>query len=150
MFLTLIESIERELLINKEDFSSEKIKNFIKDYEYQKEFDHYLSNDKDITIKIKIYENDLFDVYIIVWNSYEKSKIHNHAENGCWLKVLKGKLEENLYDSNLNCINRKTIKEGDLSFIKNSIGYHNVVNLENQKALTFHIYSPKDHKTDYY
>jgi cysteine dioxygenase len=149
MFLTLIKSIERELLINKEDFSSEKIKNYINDYQYQKEFDHYLSN-TDSSIKIKIYENDLFDVYIIVWNSYEKSKIHNHAENGCWLKVLKGKLQENLYDSNLNSIDHKIIKEGDLSFIKNSIGYHNIINKENEKALTLHIYSPKDHKTNYY
>lgn len=149
MFLTLVESIERELLTNKEDFSSEKIKNYINDYQYQKEFDHYLSN-SDSSIKIKIYENDLFDVYVILWNSYEKSKIHNHAENGCWLKVLKGKLQENLYDSNLNCIDHKTIKEGDLSFIKNSIGYHNIINKENEKALTLHIYSPKDHKTNYY
>ena len=152
MFLTVVESIERELLTNKEDFSSEKIKNYIKNYEYKNEYDHYLSNtysDNKI-IKIKIFENDFFDVYIIVWNSYEISKIHNHAENGCWLKVLKGKLEENLYDLNLNCINHKIIKEGDLSFIKNSIGYHNIVNKENEKALTLHIYSPKDHKTDYY
>ena len=149
MFSTLVSNIEYELCVNKEDFCSEKIKNFINEYVYQNEFDIFLKNSNE-NKKIKIFENDLFDVYIIVWNIYERSKIHNHAENGCWLKVLKGKLEENLYDSDLNYIIRKTINQGNSSFIKNSIGYHNIVNIENEKALTLHIYSPKGHKTAYY
>ena len=151
MFSTLMNSIEYELRINKEEFSSEIIENYIKNYEYKNEFDNYLLNiDEAKSKKIKIYENELFDVYIIVWNSYERSKIHNHAENGCWLKVLKGKLEENLYDSNLNYVTRKTINQGDFSYIRNSIGYHNIINIEDKKALTLHIYSPKGHKTIFY
>lgn len=149
MFLSLVSNIEYELNVNKEDFSSEKIKNCIKEYEYKNEFDPFLKNSGE-SKKIKIYENEFFDAYIIVWNMYERSKIHNHSENGCWLKVLKGKLEENLYDENLNYVIRKTIKQGESSFIKNSIGYHNIVNIENEKSLTLHIYSPKNHKTVYY
>ena len=101
MFTKLVNSIEYEMNINKEDFSSEKIKECINNYTYNNEFNQLLCN-SNTQKKIKIFENDLFDVYIIIWNIYERSNIHNHAENGCWLKVLKGTLEENLYDSDLN------------------------------------------------
>ena len=98
----------------------------------------------------KIFENENFEVYVITWNNLQKANIHDHSENGCWLKVLKGKLEENLYDSNLNYVTRKTINQGDFSYIRNSIGYHNIINIEDKKALTLHIYSPKGHKTIFY
>ena len=149
MFTKLVNSIEYEMNINKEDFSSEKIKECINNYTYNNEFNQLLCN-SNTQKKIKIFENDLFDVYIIIWNIYERSNIHNHAENGCWLKVLKGTLEENLYDSDLNYVTRKTVHNNDASFIKNNIGYHNIINIGNEKALTLHIYSPKDHKTIYY
>ena len=72
--------------------------------------------------RIKIFENDILDVYIITWYLKAKSKIHDHAFNGCWLKVLNGKLEENVYDTNLNLVKTKTLDEGFISFISDNIG----------------------------
>ena len=59
MFSTLMNSIEYELRINKEEFSSEIIENYIKNYEYKNEFDNYLLNiDEAKSKKIKILMKD--------------------------------------------------------------------------------------------
>ena len=36
-----------------------------------------------------------------------KSKIHNHAAHGCLMKILDGKIEENLYNSQLDLMDSK-------------------------------------------
>ena len=66
------------------------------------------------------------------------------------MKVLNGKLEENVYDTNLNLVKTKTLDEGFISFISDNIGYHNISNSSNEIALTIHIYSPKNHITKYF
>ena len=42
--------------------------------------------------KFKIYNNNNFEIYIINWNRYSYSPIHNHSKNGCVMKVLDGAL----------------------------------------------------------
>ena len=49
--------------------------------------------------KEKVYTCELFDIYIITWNIGQKSRIHDHPEDGCLLQVLQGSLYEELYDS---------------------------------------------------
>jgi cysteine dioxygenase len=146
MFLNLINNIKKQLIENKVIFESEKIKKIIEEYNSD-DWKKYVNekNEK----KIKIYENELFDIYIIKWDNNEFSKIHNHADNGCWLKVLQGSLQENLYDKNFNFIKNTILKKDDINFIKNSIGYHNIINYE-ENSITLHIYSPPGHVTEYY
>jgi cysteine dioxygenase len=98
--------------------------------------------------RMKIFENENFDVYIITWNKMQKANIHDHSKNGCWLKVLQGKLIEKIYDYKINIINTKTINEGDISFMKNNIGYHSIEN-GNDISVTLHVYSPPNHSTKF-
>ena len=98
--------------------------------------------------RIKIFENENFDVYVLTWNKLQKANIHDHSKNGCWLKVLEGKLIETIYDCELNIINTKKINNGDISFMKNDIGYHSIEN-ENEMSVTLHIYSPPNHSTKF-
>ena len=150
MFLEVINNITNEIVNNGYEFHSEKIKIYLENYKYTNEFDKYIFENKNQHSKIKIFENDILDVYIITWYLKAKSKIHDHAFNGCWLKVLNGKLEENVYDTNLNLVKTKTLDEGFISFISDNIGYHNISNSSNEIALTIHIYSPKNHITKYF
>ena len=45
--------------------------------------------------------NELFEIIIISWNYNQKSPIHNHPENGCLMKILKGSLTEEKYNNKL-------------------------------------------------
>ena len=48
----------------------------------------------------KVYNNDDFEIFIITWNVNQGSKIHDHAENGCYMLLLQGELTEDIYDNN--------------------------------------------------
>ena len=45
------------------------------------------------------------DIYLFHWNELKKSGIHNHARNGCYIFLLRGKIKENIYNHNLTRIN---------------------------------------------
>ena len=50
------------------------------------------------------------DVYFFQWNVLKRSGIHNHAENGCYLLLLKGKIKENIYNQNFTKIKTNIYK----------------------------------------
>lgn len=148
MLSLLVDNIKNEMINNNTDFSSEKIKKMISSYSFT-DFEKYINNENKET-RIKIYENELIDVYILIWNVNEKSKIHNHAKNGCWLKLLKGEIVENRYNTDLNLILTSLFKQNNISFMRDDIGYHNIENTGNEVVVSIHFYSPPNHKTIYY
>ena len=44
-----------------------------------------------------VYRNKLFEIYVITWNIKARAKKHNHANNGCLMKILKGIFKEEQY-----------------------------------------------------
>ena len=98
----------------------------------------------------KVHTCDLFDIYIMTWDTGQKSLIHNHPENGCLLQVLQGSLYEELYDLNLNLIKKDLFETNNINYIDNSIGFHKIENIGIEIAVSLHIYSPPNHKTKYF
>ena len=96
-----------------------------------------------------------FELFIIVWNKDSKSKIHDHSEKGCILKVLQGELKETIYkdsksdDLNENIVNTTIIKKSDTSFMHNDLGFHSIENISDDISISLHVYSPCNHKTKY-
>ena len=100
--------------------------------------------------KILFCENKLLDCYFIFWNRNSESKIHDHSNNGCYYKLLKGSLNEYVYDTDLNIIRVNNILEDELSYIDNDIGYHKILNPENEVAISVHVYSPPNYTMNNY
>ena len=101
--------------------------------------------------RIKLFENDLFEIVLICMNGFQSSKIHDHAENGCLMKVLKGNYVENIYyPKTKNKICSKIRYTNQITYINNKIAYHKLLNPFAEKAVSLHIYSPPNHKTEYY
>lgn len=142
----LLEKINNELSINNTNFDNEKIKKIIGNYNSD-DWCNYLDKKND---RLKIFENNVFEVYIIKWNKDKLSKIHNHSKNGCWLKILKGKIEENIYTHDLKLLYSNIYHENNISYINDKIGYHDVKNITNDIVYTLHIYSPPKHNTEYF
>ena len=97
-----------------------------------------------------IHRDNQFEMYLINWPIEYQSTIHNHAENGCLMKVLQGHLEEKIYTDKLDFIESKLKYKGDISYIDDTIGFHSVNNNDTINATTLHIYSPPLHKTEYF
>ena len=91
----------------------------------------------------------LIDIYLFRWgNTRSSSGIHNHAKHGCLLFLFKGSLKETMYSHQLNKISSTIYKAPAISYMHNSIGYHNVKPLEHGYSL--HFYYPKGHQTKYF
>lgn len=97
-------------------------------------------------IKMQMFKNNYLDCYLIFWDPYSKSPIHNHSENGCYLKVLNGNLNELIYSNNnlnqLICNKTNVINNKEIGYIHNNMGYHSIINPNNFMVTSIHIYSP--------
>ena len=91
-----------------------------------------------------------YDIALIKWEPKSITTIHNHAEKGCSIFLLKGSLQEEVfklnkifYKKNNNYLNSFL----HATYIDNKIGLHRVSNLLNKNSWSLHIYEPKGHKT---
>ncbi len=116
-------------------------------------------------VKNNVYSNEYIDIFIIYWNNNQSSKIHDHAEKGCLMKVLKGELQEDLYCfgplargstypfkrpiTQPAYIQSMILQENEVSYREGNEYLHNIVN-KNCKTVSLHIYSPSGYKTNYY
>ena len=72
--------------------------------------------------KLLFYKNDLLDCYFIFWHKNSESKIHDHSQNGCYYRIIKGDIIEYIYDKNINLIEMRNILENEVNYIDNNIG----------------------------
>lgn len=95
----------------------------------------------------KVFENDSFEIYIITWNTYQRSQFHDHSEYGCYAIVLLGTIMEEILDNDNTVVKTSTHNEGTVTYIDNNIGLHKISNTSSTNiAVTLHVYSPPNHK----
>lgn len=122
------------------------------------------------TIYNKVYldcSTDLFDLILICWNNGQQSTPHDHPDDGCLMKILDGELTEKIYTKNINtsikvhvdCENgcdkysyAKTnfYKKTQISYREGKNVIHDVINADNIKTVSLHIYAPPKYHTTYY
>ncbi len=111
----------------------------------------YINIDLNKYSKYKLFDNNNLEIFIITWSNKQIAPIHDHSQNGCWLKVLCGELQEKIFDHNFNLKKINTLKTDEISFMKNNIGYHSILNeKEKEIAVTIHVYNPPNHKTNFF
>ncbi len=147
----LANSIQEILNVNN-DFENRQIYNILNNFDFSYiDFPKFDLSKNLVYSKFKLYNNINFEIYIIYWHPNQKSKIHDHSKNGCWLKVLEGNLEEHIYDLDLNLIKTNKLNKNDIGFMKDDkVGYHSISNNSDNISRTVHIYSPINHKTSYF
>lgn len=106
-----------------------------------KDLNDYIIFKKDKYNKTILYRDNNYEVVLICWDTYCETKIHNHPENGCIMKILAGKLLEECFNKKLKNINTNTYKINDTSYIHDSLYLHKIKNNE-QQSISLHIYSP--------
>ena len=93
----------------------------------------------------QIFSNSDFEIILITWNVNQQSLIHDHADNGCYMLLLQGNLQEEIYKEN-KIIKTSTLTPSNISYIDNSIGFHKILNPSSSEiAVSLHIYSPPNH-----
>ena len=90
------------------------------------------------------YSTKRFEFVLITWRKGQCAPIHNHPENGCLVLYLQGCLEEVIYNRDLEEISRQDAKSGDITYLDDSMGYHEIIPKED--TVTLHIYAPPNYK----
>lgn len=96
-----------------------------------------------------ILQNDKLEMLLLCWSDGQMSGIHDHPENGCIMLVLDGKIREDVYYIN-KCgkiiLKKKLISDKNKVYHKKGKrGLHNIVNINNGKSVTLHIYAPPNY-----
>lgn len=101
--------------------------------------------------------NGKFNLMVLCWNESQGSSIHSHANAHCFMKVLDGNVQEQLYDwptdsdgeKEMNLRRTNIYDRNQVAYICDELGLHRVENPSNvDKAVTLHLYSPPFEECD--
>ena len=109
------------------------------------EWQKYIKFDQDNYNKNLVFRNKDFEIFVVCWSPYQKTILHDHASNGCIIKMLYGNLSETLFYNN-NTKKKNILEKDTITYIDNDIGKHIMSNQTNKKAISLHLYSPPNYK----
>ena len=115
-------------------------KNILSSYN-SNDWKQYISFDKQDYKKNLVYRDNNFEMFVVCWLPNQETKIHNHSEEGCLLKILEGNITEELYNKNFVLQEKNNLALSDVRYIDDSIGIHKMKNNE-VNTISLHIYSP--------
>ena len=131
-------------IIDYNEFNSD-----LKNFNYENIIE--IKNSNDVYTKYVLKSSETFDLVLIKWNKNSFTKIHDHPDKGCLLKVLSGTLVEELYENNLKYFSFEKMN----LLTKNNIGYkigkkilHKIKAMQNSESL--HIYLPGNYTSKNY
>lgn len=137
-----------------EEFTCENVYQFLDENPIAVDsIDRYFHWNSDFYTRNLIYKNDRFEMMAICWESGQVSKIHNHAEQKCWMTVPVGRLRgqnfsvEVIDESSGSCklIETDSFELSDCLAAKVELEepIHQILNLPEyaQRAVSLHVYS---------
>lgn len=89
--------------------------------------------------------NDNANLLILCWSPGKGSAIHDHAKAHCIMKVLKGNLQESLYnfkDDKISLMKESVLNSNDVGYISDDIGLHKISNPDSTISVSLHLYTP--------
>lgn len=102
-------------------------------------------NDSHYTRKL-IYRADTFEVLLMCWSPGNKSLIHSYDDQQGWVKVVKGELDinyylEQSYGKKMEIYKSKTIRENEVLYINDYLGFHSISNNSDDRVISLHIHA---------
>lgn len=130
---------------SKKDISVEEWKKMLAWYSGD-DFKKYIHFSDESYARNYVVNTELFDILILCWWPGQKTGIHGHPKDGCFVKILQGSIHETIYDSNKKQLRENLHSAGDIMYNHDSIGYHVLQNPNNTGTISLHIYSPGNYK----
>lgn len=96
-----------------------------------------------------VHHEELFEVLLLCWQAGQKSPIHNHQGQRCWMAVLEGQVTETLFqlpageaamDQPLAAGASRPCARGQVAFITDDIALHEI-GAGGTPAVSLHLYS---------
>ncbi|MFT4680165.1 MAG: cysteine dioxygenase [Flavobacteriales bacterium] len=92
-----------------------------------------------------IVENERFELILLCWEEGQKTAIHDHGGEECWVKFIQGEFEETIYKldeaGNLNKTKSTISETDDISYMIDFMGCHRLENQSGSRAMSLHLYA---------
>jgi len=111
----------------------------------ESEIEHYTSWNESRYTRNCIARNENFELILLCWEEGQKTAIHCHNEQECWVKVIQGKFAEYFYEYDdvnnlMNPTNEGHVGQNEVTTIENSNTYHSLENIYKGRSLSLHLY----------
>jgi len=93
-----------------------------------------------------IRASELYELLVLCWSEGQASPIHDHGGQRCWMSVLDGNIRETLFDMPparglpLVARSRKTLARGEVAFITDDVGLHEIAP-DGGPGISLHLYA---------
>lgn len=96
-----------------------------------------------------------YEIILLCWDRKAVTPIHGHGGQDCWVYQVDGEVLEMRFNQDenddLEVFEKLILKEGEVSYMTDEMGYHLIKNNSNNKCMTLHVYaSPIDECEVYY
>jgi len=94
-----------------------------------------------------VQQCEAYELIVLCWNAGQRSPIHDHSSQRCWMAVLDGEVRETLYHgapeaaAGLKPGPVRTFASGSVAYIVDDIGWHRIEPAGASQAVTLHLYS---------
>ena len=96
--------------------------------------------------RVSVARGQRCELLLIGWNDHQESPIHDHPDSGCLLRVMEGKVVEQLHSpTDLETPTREVVRssiESPISYLSGDDLVHRISNPTDDPAYTLHLYSP--------
>jgi hypothetical protein len=107
-----------------------------------------ISSENNFYEKYYLYENANFSFVLIKWKKDSSSKIHDHPDKGCIMRILRGSLKEETYSLKLNKISEIILNKDKIGYRQGKKILHKIIALED--TISIHVYIPGYYKANIY
>ena len=108
-------------------------------------FNNYCSWSDDSYTRNCIVDNEKFEVILLCWEPGQKTPIHDHGGEECWVAVIEGEFKETIYqlnnDDELKVVKSAIAKTNDVTYMIDFMGFHRLENLSNKRSMSLHMYA---------
>ncbi len=109
------------------------------------ELQPYISwNDKRYTRNC-IARDDYFELILLCWEKGQRTPIHNHDEQECWVKVIQGDFAESFYayeplTDSMKYVGTDIVAQHEVTSIEDQALYHSLENINRGRSMSLHLY----------
>lgn len=94
-----------------------------------------------------IRRSDLYELIVLCWGPGQRSPIHDHSHQRCWMGVLDGRVKETIYrvqeGPQASAVQgpAREFVTGGVAYIVDDMGWHRIEPTGSGPAVTLHLYS---------
>jgi cysteine dioxygenase len=105
----------------------------------------YMFFDKDRYTRNCIARDEFFELVLLCWEPGQKTAIHCHNNQECWVKVVSGSFAEELYrlddvTGEVSYIKTEILSQHEVTSVEDANVFHNLANINRGQSMSLHLY----------